>query len=148
MMPRRYYWRYKNVDVRADAEVHQYLLSKGYELLDDIEAYDDKHGLFRHEKFDKSGYYVKMGYNEGLVDSETCLAVQDKKSHKQRISNGNGAKNSWLAGLAKCSHCGYTVVFQNKSARMRKPRRYLYDHGAYKTNSCVTKRILHRYLPH
>ena len=110
-------------------------------MLDDIDAYDGVHGLFRHVNSGKTGHFIKVGYNEGLVDSETWLAVQDKKSQNRRIPNGNGAKNSWLVGLTKCGHCGYAVAFQNKTERMKTPKRYLYDHGAYKANGCVTKRI-------
>lgn len=38
--------------VRADKEVYRYFLSKGYEMLDEIEAYDGIHGLFVHAGLD------------------------------------------------------------------------------------------------
>ena len=34
--------------VRADKEVYAFFVSKGYEILDDIEAYDGIHGVFIH----------------------------------------------------------------------------------------------------
>ena len=40
--------------VRADKEVYRYFLSKRYEMLDDIEAYDGIHGLFVHAGLDDS----------------------------------------------------------------------------------------------
>jgi hypothetical protein len=96
--------------VRADADVYQYFVSNGYDVLDEIEAYNGVHGLFKHKKSDKSGYYIKVGYHEGLVDSETWLVVQDKKSQNQKVRKGSGAKNSWLIGLIKCGHCGYGIM--------------------------------------
>jgi len=135
--------------VRADIDVYQFLISKGYEILDDIEAFDGKHGLFKHKKSGVKGfsnkpedYYIKVGYHEGLVDSEAWLTVQDKKSHNQRIPNNAGAKNSWLVGLTKCSNCGYSFVILygwNKARTIQ--WRYYGDSGAYKANGCTRKRL-------
>ena len=136
--------------VKADKDVYQYLVSKGYEIIDDVEAFDGVHGLFRHKRagIKKASanvgehFYIKVGYHEGLVDSETWLAVQDKKSHNQRIPNNSGAKNSWLVGLTKCAHCGYSFVIlyhQNKTEN-RKVRRYS-DNGAYRSNGCKRKSL-------
>jgi DNA-binding transcriptional MerR regulator len=142
--------------VRADKDVYQYLVSKGYEILDDVEAFDGVHGLFRHKKYyskdspekkakfnaihDKE--YIKVGYHEGIVDSETWLAVQDKKSRNQKIPNNNSAKNSWLVGLTKCPHCnnGFYIYYGWNVSRT-KQWRYYGDRGAYTSNGCVKKRL-------
>ena len=123
--------------VRADVEVYRYLISKGYEIIDDIEAFDGVHGLFRHKRSDGT-QYIKVGYHEGLVDSDTWLAVQDKKSRNQKIPNNGTAKNSWLVGIARCRHCGYSFTLQcswNKSKTTF--RRYYLDGGAHRANGCV-----------
>ncbi len=86
--------------VRADKEVYAFFVSKGYEILDDIEAYDGVHGVFIHRSSGTT--FVKIGYHEGLVDAETWLAVQDKKSHNRRIPNNGSSNVSWLVGLLKC----------------------------------------------
>jgi len=136
--------------VKADKDVYQYLVSKGYEIIDDIEAFDGVHGLFRHKRIGikkasvnvGEHFYIKVGYHEGLVDSETWLAVQDKKSQNQRIPKNTGAKNSWLMGLTKCKHCGYSLIINygwNK-AKTTQWRFYL-DNGYYKANGCVKKRF-------
>ena len=64
--------------VRADKEVYAYFASKGYEMLDDIEAYDGIHGLFVHVGGEQ-GYFVKVAFHEGLVPADIWLRVQDKK---------------------------------------------------------------------
>jgi len=69
--------------VKADKDVYQYLVSKGYEIIDDIEAFDGVHGLFRHKRAgikkatENVGehHYIKVGYHEGLVDSETWHTI-------------------------------------------------------------------------
>ena len=91
--------------VRADKEVYQYLTSTGVEIIDDIEAFNGVHGMFTHKRADGS-VFVKMGYHKGLVDSETWLAVQDRKSQHKQVPRNTDAKNFWLVGLVKCASCG------------------------------------------
>ena len=127
--------------VRADKEVYQYLISKGFEIIDDIEAFDGVHGLFRHKRNDGTEY-IKVGYHEGFVDSETWLAVQDKKSHNQKIPNNKESRNSWLTGIVKCRHCGYSFVINYGWNVARTIQwRYYHDSGAYRANGCIKKRL-------
>lgn len=127
--------------VRADKDVYQYFISKGFELVDNVDVYDGIHGCFRHKRSDGS-VYIKVGYHEGLVDAETWLAVQDKKSRNKRIPNNSRAKNSWLVGLVKCGHCHYalSLMYSWNTARTKRWR-YFGDHGAYKANGCIKKRL-------
>ena len=124
--------------VRADKEVYRYFLSKGYEILDNIEAYDGIHGVFIHRS---SGVtFVKVGYHEGLIDASVWLAVQDKKSHNKRIPNNANANHSWLTGFLKCGHCGYHLeIHYYDNAKSGKRYRYLRDSGAYRKEGCVKK---------
>ena len=112
--------------VRADKTVYAYFVSKGYEIIDDISAYDGVHGVFIHENTEGT-YYVKVGYHEGLVSSETWLAVQDKKAHNRKFPNNSKTKGSWLTGLIKCAHCGFAIyVNRNQNKTRTKEWRYLY----------------------
>ena len=123
--------------VMADVNVYQYLVSKGYEIIDDIEAYNGVHGLFKHKRPDGTEY-IKVGYHKGLVDSETWLTVQDKKSRNKKIPNNGKAKNSWLVGIARCGHCGYsfTIVCSWNKSKTTLWRYYL-DSGAHRANGCI-----------
>ena len=124
--------------VRADKEVYAFFVSKGYEILDDIEAYDGVHGVFIHRSSGTT--FVKIGYHEGLVDAETWLAVQDKKSHNRRIPNNGSSNVSWLVGLLKFKHCGYHIQIAYTDNKARTKRwKYLMDYGAYRKAGCVKK---------
>lgn len=127
--------------VRANAEVYKFLAAKGYRLIDDVDEYDGIHGVFLH-KGDDGNYFAKIGYHEGLVDAETWLAVQDKKEHNFRIPNNGKANNSWLVGLIKCPHCGYSIhVYYSWNASHTKQWRYYRDVGAYNAQGCVSKSL-------
>lgn len=127
--------------VRADRDVYQYLISKGFEIIDDVQAFDGIHGCFRHKGADGS-QFIKVGYHEGLVDSATWLAVQDRKAHNAKIPNNGSAKNSWLVGIAKCGHCHYALsLLYSWNASHTKQWRYWGDHGAYKAHGCTRKRL-------
>lgn len=127
--------------VRADKNIYAYFVSNGVEIIDDMEAFDGVHGLFIHRP--KSGKpYIKVGYHEGLVDSETWLAVQDKKSHNQKFPNNKTYVNSWLTGLMRCEYCGKCIAISyGWNAAHTKQWRYFLDRGAYDYNGCVQKRL-------
>lgn len=127
--------------VRADKDVYAYFQSMGYEIIDGIEAYDGIHGVFSH-KDNEGKTYVKIGYHEGLVDSKTWLTVQDKKAHNKKFPNNGKAKSSWLAGLLKCSHCGYSIqlnIQHNKTGT--RTWKYLIDFGFSTLNGCKRRTL-------
>lgn len=127
--------------VRADVEVYKYLSAKNYRIIDDVEAFDGIHGLFCH-KDENGGFFIKVGYHEGLVDSETWLAVQDKKDHNFRIPNNGKGINSWLVGLTKCPHCGFSVhIYYAWNVSRTKQWRYYRDTGAYNAVGCKSKSL-------
>ena len=128
--------------VRADKDVYAYFQSKGYEILDDISAYDGIHGVFLHTVPGTKDKYVKLGYHEGLVDAQTWLVVQDKKDHNKNIPNNKSANHSWLTGLMKCAYCGYNLhISYSYNRNSTKKWRYLVDYGAYRKNGCKKKHL-------
>ena len=126
--------------VRADKEVYRYFLSKGYEMLDEIEAYDGIHGLFVHAGLDDT-HFVKVAYHEGLVPAETWLRVQDRKSHQSKFPTNGKAMNSWLVGMVKCACCGYAMHFNHCANRKGVVYHRFIDYGKFTLNGCPTPPI-------
>lgn len=125
--------------VRADKDVYAFFQSKGYEIIDEIEAYDGIHGVFMHDNAD-GGKYVKVGYHEGIISSDLWLRVQDKKAHNVRFSTNRKAYNSWLIGLIKCRECGYAVMIDIQVKKNSgKTYRYLIDNGWMTHQGCVAR---------
>lgn len=132
--------------VRADKEVYRYLMSKGFNMIDDIEMYDGVHGVFQH-KPRLPDRYAKVAYHEGLVSAETWLAVQDKKDNHRPMSLAYSRANirSWLSGLMKCAHCGRAVhIDYTVSKKTGKEWRYLDCSGYSSVKGCIKRRILMR----
>ena len=129
------------VYVKADVDVYKYFVSKGYRMVDDIEAFDGVHGLFVHRDQD-GGRFIKVGYHEGLISSETWLTVQDRKSHQKSFPSNNTAITSWLVGLVKCAHCGYAInIYPHWNRKRTILWRYFKDSGAYNAVGCVKKSL-------
>jgi hypothetical protein len=120
---------------RANKEVYAYFSARGYEILDDIEAYDGIHGLFVHVGGEQ-GHFVKVAYHEGLVDGNVWLRVQDKKSHNQKFSNNGTAINSWLVGMMKCGNCEYAMHINHSIGKSGQIYRYFFDYGRRTMNGC------------
>ncbi|MBE6845715.1 MAG: resolvase [Ruminococcus sp.] len=121
--------------VRADKEVYAYFSSKGYEMLDDIEAYDGIHGLFVHVG-GECGHFVKVAFHEGLIPADVWLRVQDKKTHNSKFNNNGTAINSWLVGMMKCGNCGYAMHINHQINRQGRKYRYFYDYGRKTMQGC------------
>ncbi len=125
--------------VRADKDVYAFFQSKGYEIIDDVSAYDGVHGVFIHDN-SNGGKYVKVGYHEGLINSETWLRVQDKKARNVTFASNRRAYNSWLIGLIKCKDCGYGVMIDVQVKKKSGKRyRYLIDNGWATERLCVKR---------
>mgnify|MGYP000755995956 FL=1 len=123
--------------VRADKNVYSYFQTKGYEIIDGIDAFDGIHGLFLHDNGD-GNKYVKVGYHEGLVDADVWLRVQYKKDGNVTFSTKGTAVSSWLVGLVKCKECGYGVLVDRQFRKRRnKTYRYLVDNGYGTYKGCV-----------
>ncbi len=126
--------------VRAASEVYKYLVAKGVKMCDDIEAYDGKHGVFLHGRRTKNPY-AKLGYHEGIVDSELWLTVQDKLDAHNKVKQNRTAVNSWLVGLTKCAHCGYCIIWHEQTIKSGKRYLYLVDGGWTKPIRCKKRAL-------
>lgn len=67
------------------------------------------------------------------------LAVQDKKARNVTVPKNSKVANSWLVGLVKCVHCGYSVTFDRQFRKNNRVHRYLVDYGWITTKGCLAR---------
>ena len=110
------------VYVRANADVYQYLKSKGATMNQPIEDYIGVYGCTIYgnrktkttQKFtDLHGDYVQMNLHEGVIDAFQWLTAQHQLDQNRPVHNSGRGKNTWLTGLTKCGFCGMAVSVVN-----------------------------------
>ena len=97
--------------VRADKDVYAYFQSMGYEIIDEIEAYDGIHGVFSH-KDNEGKTYVKIGYHDTSTGQEfdpyqTYYLYVDDNSVTVRPIIINELRDEHEVDIAVAAVCGY-----------------------------------------
>lgn len=134
------------VYVRADADVYEYLKSKGASMNEPIDSYIGVYGCTiygtRKEKTtrkftDLHGECVQMNKHEGIIDPSLWLTVQRELDQNKPITNSGKGRNTWLTGLTKCGYCGMHV---SVVGGQRNGKRYL-NCGGRKANFCFERTV-------
>lgn len=129
--------------VRADIAIYNFYKAKGAIMANAPEEFDGEHGCIlvgkrdaNERKYkDVSNHLLAIGHHKGIVDSRIFLFCQQKLSKNKQIKNTFGGKHSWLTGLVKCGHCGYS--FSIRFAKTKEGRTpYFYCSGKYLHKSC------------
>lgn len=103
--------------VKADADVYYHYRNKGLILFNSIDEYTGQKGLCLFGKRDRnaakytnlSEQLLAIAANDGVIDSQTFLACQNRLDANKQIKNTGAGKYTWLSGLIKCSNCGYSL---------------------------------------
>lgn len=110
--------------VRADKKLHTYLLSRGYEIINQEEEFDGSGGLCeffknknKNEATEISERLVTVGSHEPIIDSDTFIKAQFLLGRNSTSNVGKPSKKSFLAGLVKCADCGRSFGLKCTSRR-------------------------------
>ncbi len=129
--------------VKANADIYDYYKEKGCIMINDIEEYDGVHGIALYGKRDRSAnkynalssQVVSLSLTEGVIDADTFLVCQRKLSKNKQIKNSGKGKHTWLTGLLKCGHCGYSMTVKRFN-----DKKYLYCSGHQNQHVCPNKK--------
>ena len=106
------------VYVQADMDVYEFFKNNGAEIDGDASHFTGLNGccLFRKKDCmrDGSNYGLQdkvlvPSPHEGIIPSDLWLKVRKKLMANPKYQTGRKAKNTWLAGKAKCGRCGYAL---------------------------------------
>ncbi len=132
--------------VQADTAIYNYYKSKGAVMANEPEDFDGVHGCIlvgkrdaNERKYkDVSEHLLAIGHHKGIVDSNSFLFCQQKLSKNTQIKNTFKGKHSWLTGLVKCGHCGYSFSIRfSKTKDGNIP--YFTCSGKYLHKACAAK---------
>ena len=103
--------------VQADEEVRLHFLSLGAQITSPPSAFDGVHGILlvgkresatrKYTKFED--HYVSVLNSRGIIPAALWLQCQNKLAKNAQIANSGKGKHTWLSGLLKCAHCGYSM---------------------------------------
>ena len=103
--------------VMADEEVYLHFKAKGVHISNLPEEFDALHGCILIGRRDRSaGKYqdrkdqrLALANHFGIIPPELWLNCQCKLDENRQIGRAGKGKHTWLSGLLKCGHCGYSV---------------------------------------
>lgn len=108
-----------------DMAVYSYLRSAGANITESPLLYDgnlsvDLYGIKdapfqKHKRSRKiENMYCNISYHKAIIDSETWVSVQHKRSRTARIPSRTGTgRNSIFTGIMYCGKCGKHVSYTN-----------------------------------
>jgi hypothetical protein len=121
------------VYAQADTDIYEFFKNQGSAIVNDVADFAGLNGCYLYKGRDKAGrggrdeledHILVVAPHEGLVSSDTWLACRKKLMRNIDFSGGTQkkAKNTWLAGKAKCGICGSGLMYMptpNKTGYFR-----------------------------
>lgn len=103
----------KTIYVKSSDIVNNYLEKKGYVV---IGEFDGVHSYLRYKDSESTNFYMCVARDvDGIVDSDTWLAVQRIADGNTTRENSRFSKEFWLTKTLRCPICGSTYMGQTKN---------------------------------
>ena len=106
--------------VKADLNLYNFLKNQGVHIINSPEDFIGTNGCYLYtgnkntrKQTDLSNSILVIAPHEGFIDSDLWIRCRKRALKQQQIKHNPKAKNTWLAGLVKCSNCGYALVRKN-----------------------------------
>ena len=127
--------------VRADLSVYEFYHSRGAVMANEPGDFIGVNGCYCYKAKDAAarkqtnleGSHLVLAPHEGIVSAGLWLKCRAKALEAQRIKPCQKAKNTWLAGKAKCVVCGYALVDKRAAAGAA---RYMLCSGKMNARAC------------
>lgn len=129
----------------ADKKTYEFFSEQGSNIIDSIDCYTNETGLYLYKgentnrkTWDLSNQNIVVAPHKPIIDSDTWLICRKKLLRNHQIKNCK-AKNSFLAGLVKCGHCGYSMSVRKSQRAHSAPVKYFVDSGRTDYHVCPEK---------
>ncbi len=131
------------VYVKADADIYNFYLSQGSNLINPVSDYIGTNGVFLYKgynsdkkklkQYDLVGRDVVLAPHAGVIDSATWLKCRYKIMNNRQSASTCKGRRSWLTGKVKCKKCGYAYQVTTSNT---KAGRYFQCTGARYSIRC------------
>lgn len=129
----------------ADQKIYEFFKKQDSNIIDSVDCYTGETSLYLYKgentnrkTWDLANQNIVVAPHKGIVDSDTWIACRNKLLSNHQVKTCK-VKNSFLAGLVKCGHCGYSMSVR-KSARVKsEPVKYFIDMGRVELHICQEK---------
>ena len=129
----------------ADTSIYEFFKEQKSNIINPISDFTGETSLYlfkgentNRKTWDLSGQNIVVAPHRGIIDSTTWLICRRKLLSNHQIKNCK-PKNSFLAGIIKCGHCGYAMsVFKSARSGGRYVK-YFSDSG--RANHCCPEKV-------
>lgn len=129
----------------ADSKTYDFFKEQGSNIIDSPDCYTGETGLYLYKgenknrkTWDLSNQNIVVAPHKPLIDSDTWLTCRKKLLSNHQVKTCK-AKNSFLAGLVKCGHCGYSMSVRKSQRARSEPVKYFVDMGRVEHHVCNEK---------
>jgi len=103
---------------KSDLELYEFFKTQGAVITNDAADFNGINGCYLYRGRDVieskktylKGQMLVLAPHEGLVSSETWLAVRKRFLGNETFGGKRRSKSTWLAGKIKCGRCGKALV--------------------------------------
>ncbi|MCL2409545.1 MAG: recombinase family protein, partial [Oscillospiraceae bacterium] len=106
---------------QADLDIYEFFKNQGSAIANDVADFAGINGCYLYKgrdaerggRDDLADNILVVAPHDGLVSSETWLAVRKKLMSNKDFGGGTSkkAKNTWLSGKVKCKFCGSSLMY-------------------------------------
>jgi len=98
--------------VQSNADIYEHYKAKGVNMISPVEDFNGN-GLYlfgKNKAANAKDQSLVVALHQGVIDSQTWLRVQYRLAENIQFGHRNNGKATWLSGLTKCTHCGYSMT--------------------------------------
>lgn len=129
----------------ADSKTYDFFKEQHSNIIDSPDCYTGETGLYLYKgenknrkTWDLSNQNIVVAPHKPIIDSDTWIACRKKLLDNHQVKTCK-AKNSFLAGLVKCGHCGYSMSVRKSPRAKSEPVKYFVDSGRTDYHICKDK---------
>ena len=129
----------------ADSNTYNFFKEQKSNIINPVDDFTGETGLYlfkgentNRKTWDLSNQNIVVAPHKAIIDSDLWLACRRKLLNNHQVKTCK-AKNSFLAGMIKCGHCGYAMSVRTSKRAKSDDVKYFVDTGRVENHCCKEK---------